>query len=33
MHRRWVERIGTGRAVRVTADGSRALRDLLGVDL
>lgn len=31
MRRGWVERIGTGRAVRVTAAGRRALRDLLGL--
>ncbi|GAB4053264.1 ArsR/SmtB family transcription factor [Catellatospora paridis] len=31
--RRWVERIGTGRAVRPTPDGVRALRELLGVDV
>jgi DNA-binding transcriptional ArsR family regulator len=29
----WAVRIGTGRALRVTADGERALRDLLDVDL
>ena len=29
--RRWIEHIGTGRAVRVTPDGERALHDLLGV--
>jgi len=29
----WVERIGSGRAVRVTAGGVRALRDLLDADL
>jgi DNA-binding transcriptional ArsR family regulator len=28
---RWVVRIGSGRAVRVTPDGKAALRDLLGV--
>jgi hypothetical protein len=28
---RWVVRIGSSRAVRVTADGKAALRDLLGV--
>jgi hypothetical protein len=32
MHLRWVERIGSGRAVRVTARGSDALRDLLGIE-
>lgn len=33
LERRWVERIGTGRAVRPTPDGVRALRELLGVDV
>ncbi|MER5349086.1 winged helix-turn-helix domain-containing protein [Kitasatospora sp. NPDC002551] len=33
LDRSWVERIGTGRALRVTPDGERALRDLLGVTL
>ena len=28
----WVKRIGSGRAVRVTATGGEALRDLLGID-
>ncbi|MFC5665919.1 ArsR/SmtB family transcription factor [Kitasatospora misakiensis] len=32
LDRGWVERIGSGRALRVTPDGDRALRDLLGVD-
>jgi DNA-binding transcriptional ArsR family regulator len=31
MRRGWVERIGTGRAVRVTPAGRRALRDVLGL--
>ncbi|WP_155373243.1 ArsR/SmtB family transcription factor [Catellatospora vulcania] len=31
--RRWIERIGTGRAVRATPEGVRALRGLLGVDV
>lgn len=31
MRRGWVERIGSGRAVRVTPAGRRALRDLLGL--
>jgi DNA-binding transcriptional ArsR family regulator len=30
--RSWVERVGSGRAVRVTASGETALRDLLGID-
>ena len=29
----WVQRIGTGRALRVTPDGARALRELLGIVL
>ncbi|MFG1805109.1 ArsR/SmtB family transcription factor [Streptomyces sp. NPDC049040] len=29
----WVERIGSGRALRVTADGERALHDQLAIDL
>ncbi len=32
LERSWVERIGTGRALRVTPDGERALRELLGVE-
>ncbi|MEV0187565.1 winged helix-turn-helix domain-containing protein [Kitasatospora purpeofusca] len=32
LDRGWVERIGSGRALRVTPDGERALRDLLGVE-
>ncbi|WP_406201723.1 winged helix-turn-helix domain-containing protein [Kitasatospora sp. NBC_01560] len=32
LERAWVERIGSGRALRVTADGDRALRELLGVE-
>jgi len=31
MRRGWVERIGTGRAVRVTPAGRRGLRDVLGL--
>lgn len=31
--RRWVKRIGTGRAVRLTPEGRQALTALLGVDL
>ncbi len=31
LERRWVERFGTGRAVRVTAAGTVALHDLLGL--
>jgi hypothetical protein len=31
LQRHWIERIGTGRAVRVTASGATALRDLLGI--
>ncbi|MFD4659271.1 ArsR/SmtB family transcription factor [Kitasatospora sp. NPDC058444] len=33
LDRAWVERIGSGRALRVTPDGGRALRELLGVEL
>ncbi|MEV7022744.1 winged helix-turn-helix domain-containing protein [Kitasatospora sp. NPDC093558] len=33
LERTWVRRIGTGRALRVTPDGDRALRELLGVQL
>jgi DNA-binding transcriptional ArsR family regulator len=33
LERRWVARIGSGRAVRVTPSGVTALRDLLGLDL
>ncbi|MFJ8431951.1 ArsR/SmtB family transcription factor [Kitasatospora sp. NPDC094019] len=33
LDRAWVERIGSGRALRVTPDGERALRELLGVEL
>ncbi|MFJ2781298.1 ArsR/SmtB family transcription factor [Kitasatospora sp. NPDC087315] len=33
LDRAWVERIGSGRALRVTADGHRALRELLGVEM
>ncbi|MFJ3214821.1 ArsR/SmtB family transcription factor [Kitasatospora sp. NPDC086801] len=33
LDRSWVERIGSGRALRVTPDGDRALRELLGVEL
>jgi DNA-binding transcriptional ArsR family regulator len=29
---RWVERIGSGRALRVTTEGDRAFRELLGID-
>ncbi|KJY38182.1 winged helix-turn-helix domain-containing protein [Streptomyces sp. NRRL S-495] len=32
LDRSWVERIGSGRALRVTPDGERALRELLGVE-
>lgn len=32
MRRGWVERVGTGRAVRVTPSGVDALADLLGLD-
>ncbi|WP_327678729.1 ArsR/SmtB family transcription factor [Kitasatospora sp. NBC_00458] len=32
LDRAWVERIGSGRALRVTPDGDRALRELLGVE-
>lgn len=31
--RRWVRKVGTGRAVRLTPTGGTALRDLLGVEL
>jgi DNA-binding transcriptional ArsR family regulator len=30
--RRWIVRIGSGRAVRITPSGATALRDLLGLD-
>jgi hypothetical protein len=30
LSREWITRIGTGRAIRVTPAGSRALTDLLG---
>ncbi len=33
LDRAWVERIGSGRALRVTPDGGRALHELLGVDV
>ncbi|MEU4113462.1 winged helix-turn-helix domain-containing protein [Kitasatospora sp. NPDC028055] len=33
LDRAWVERIGSGRALRVTSDGGRALRELLGVEV
>ncbi|MFI9360309.1 ArsR/SmtB family transcription factor [Kitasatospora sp. NPDC053057] len=33
LDRAWVERIGSGRALRVTPDGCRALRELLGVEV
>ncbi|MFI2612610.1 ArsR/SmtB family transcription factor [Kitasatospora sp. NPDC018619] len=33
LDRAWVERIGSGRALRITPDGGRALRELLGVEL
>ncbi|MFF2075299.1 ArsR/SmtB family transcription factor [Kitasatospora sp. NPDC058162] len=33
LDRAWVERIGSGRALRVTPDGGRALRELLGVEV
>ncbi|MFI6848367.1 ArsR/SmtB family transcription factor [Kitasatospora sp. NPDC050467] len=33
LDRAWVERIGSGRALRVTADGDRALHELLGLQL
>lgn len=29
----WVERIGSGRALKVTAEGERAFRDLLAIDV
>nr|WP_203899956.1 winged helix-turn-helix domain-containing protein [Virgisporangium aliadipatigenens] len=32
LERRWVTRVGTGRALRVTDDGKTALRNLLGVE-
>jgi DNA-binding transcriptional ArsR family regulator len=31
--RRWVERIGSGRALKVTPEGGRAFRELLGIDV
>ncbi|MFH9349155.1 ArsR/SmtB family transcription factor [Kitasatospora sp. NPDC017646] len=33
LDRAWVERIGSGRALRVTPEGCRALRELLGVEV
>ncbi|WP_042374446.1 ArsR/SmtB family transcription factor [Streptacidiphilus neutrinimicus] len=33
MDARWLEPVGTGRALRVTADGAEALRDLFGISL
>ncbi|GAA1170293.1 DNA-binding transcriptional ArsR family regulator [Kitasatospora gansuensis] len=33
LDRRWVERIGSGRALRITPEGRTAFRDLLGLDL
>ncbi|MFD8706163.1 ArsR/SmtB family transcription factor [Kitasatospora sp. NPDC059648] len=33
LDRAWVERIGSGRALKVTPDGCRALRELLGVEV
>ncbi|MGW2374374.1 MULTISPECIES: ArsR/SmtB family transcription factor [Kitasatospora] len=33
LDRAWVERIGSGRALRVTPDGCRALHELLGVEV
>ncbi|MFJ2862619.1 ArsR/SmtB family transcription factor [Kitasatospora sp. NPDC087314] len=33
LDRAWVERVGSGRALRVTPAGDRALRELLGVEL
>jgi DNA-binding transcriptional ArsR family regulator len=32
MDRRWIARIGSGRAVRVTRSGERALHELFGID-
>ncbi|MFG2139487.1 helix-turn-helix domain-containing protein [Streptomyces sp. NPDC048650] len=32
LERRWVRRIGSGRAVRLTPDGAEALHELLGID-
>ncbi|MEU9123430.1 helix-turn-helix domain-containing protein [Streptomyces sp. NPDC048506] len=32
LDRRWIRRIGSGRAVRLTRDGATALHDLLGID-
>ncbi|MFH8567172.1 ArsR/SmtB family transcription factor [Streptomyces sp. NPDC017993] len=32
LDRRWVRRIGSGRAVRLTPEGATALHDLLGID-
>ncbi|ARF55799.1 ArsR/SmtB family transcription factor [Streptomyces gilvosporeus] len=32
LERRWIRRIGTGRAVRLTPDGAAALHELLGID-
>jgi DNA-binding transcriptional ArsR family regulator len=33
LDQRWVERIGSGRALKVTAAGQRALRELLGIEV
>lgn len=33
LRRRWVERIGSGRALKVTPTGMQALHDLLGLDV
>nr|AFD20758.1 ArsR-family transcriptional regulator [Streptomyces rimofaciens] len=33
LERHWVERIGSGRALKITAAGERAFRELFGVDL
>ncbi|QHC20575.1 ArsR/SmtB family transcription factor [Streptomyces sp. GS7] len=32
LERRWIRRIGSGRAVRLTPAGARALKELLGID-
>ena len=32
LERHWIRRIGTGRAVRLTPEGTDALRELLGID-
>ena len=33
LKRKWVQKVGSGRAVKVTASGAQAFHDLLGVDI